>query len=72
MLQTIKYIVQREDGLFYWKGWSSSQHGWEKSFDKAYLFNRITSATTRAKKLSHLYNTKVKSVVITLEKENYE
>ena len=72
MIQTTKYIIQREDGLFYWRGWASSQHGWEKSFDKAYLFNSITSATTRAKYFSHRYVCKVKPVIVTLEKEDYE
>lgn len=72
MLQTIKYIIQREDGMFYWKGWASSQHGWKKSFDKAHLFNNITSATTRAKQFSHLHTCKVKPVTVILEKEDYE
>lgn len=44
----IKYVLQREDGQFYWKNKSvSSSYGFTEDFDKAYLFDSEKGAKTR-------------------------
>ena len=41
------YVLQREDGYFYWKGNVSSRHDWVKEFDKAFLFQTKQGAKSR-------------------------
>ena len=47
-METTKYVIVREDGFFYWKNKStSSSHGYEKEFAKAYLFDTEAGAKKR-------------------------
>ena len=61
------YVLQREDGKFYWKNQStSSSHGWEDGFDKAFLFSSRRGAESRMF-VSHDMKCEVKEVTVTLE-----
>ena len=42
------YVLQREDGLFYWKSQSISSYFDWKSFDNAHLFSTKKGAQSRA------------------------
>ncbi len=47
-METIKYVIVRDDGFFYWKNKStSSSYGYEKEFSKAYLFDTEAGAKKR-------------------------
>ena len=48
MATTLKYVLQRADGQFYWKDKSvSSRWGYTEDFGKAYLFDSEKGAKTR-------------------------
>ena len=41
------YILQRDDGKFYWHGKISSQYGWTNNLDEASLFKTLQGAKSR-------------------------
>lgn len=46
-MKTIRYVIQNSKGEFYWKGETSSLHGFDKKFDKAFLFKTKQGAEVR-------------------------
>ena len=49
-MKRIMYVLQSEDGSFYWKSDSvSSMHGLNKDFEHAYLFKTKHGAEQRKK-----------------------
>lgn len=47
-MERFMFVLQREDGAFYWKGNVSSLYGWDKDFNKAFLFKTVKGAMQRA------------------------
>ena len=62
--ERIMYVIQREDGTFYWRGEGSSRYGW-KGFDEACLFRTRRGAESRMY-VSNPLKCEVKKVKITL------
>ena len=44
---TTRYVIQNNRGEFYWKGDTSSLHGFDKNFDKSFLFKSKQGAERR-------------------------
>lgn len=67
-MEMYRYVIQKTDGRFYWKGNVSSLWGLKESFDDAYLFKTESSAKQRMKS-ANLQNCKVRKVKIELLEE---
>lgn len=69
MPEVVKYIIQKEDGQFYWKSPNiSSYYLWKDSFKDATLFQTKSNAEKRANLLRNIsINCKVKEVIVTLK-----
>lgn len=66
ILTRTMYVLRREDGKFYWKNQStSSAHGWEEGFEKAFLFSTRRGAESRMF-ISHDMKCEVKEVTVSL------
>ena len=46
-MHNTKYVLQREDGQFYYKWYGSSRHGWTEDFNKAFYFETKKGAKSR-------------------------
>lgn len=65
----VRYVIQREDGMVYWKySNKSSLWGLYKDFNEAYLFKSEYHAKTRMKSLG-LQNCRVRKVEFKLIEE---
>ena len=62
----IKYVLQRADGQFYYKGRVSSSWGFTEDFNEAYLFDTEKGAKTRKSLPAAGENAKIRKVLITL------
>ena len=67
--EVIKYIIQKEDGKFYWKSPNiSSYYNWKDSLNDATLFQTKCNAEKRVNLLRNIsINCKVREVIITLK-----
>ena len=66
MKEINRYVIQNQEGKFYWKNTSTSScYGFDSSFDKAFFFRNEKSALTRIKTLN-VQNCIVKKVVCKL------
>ncbi len=68
MADVIKYVLQREDGTFYYKGSGSSNYGYSQDFSDAFLFKTERGAKSRSFTANPL-SVKVRKVKITLLNE---
>lgn len=68
MTDIIKYVLQREDGAFYYKGSGSSIYGYSQDFSEAFLFKTELGAKSRSFTANPL-SVKVRKVKITLLNE---
>lgn len=58
------YILQRDDGKFYWHGKISSQYGWTNNLEEASLFKTLQGAKSRI----HIEKTsKIKKVEVIIK-----
>ena len=48
MNDIIKYVLQREDGTFYYKGSGSSNYGYSHDISEAFLFKTEQGAKSRS------------------------
>lgn len=48
-MKRIMYVLQNEDGCFYWKNDTSFTHGLNKDFETAYLFKTKWGAAQQKK-----------------------
>ena len=65
MKQTFtRYVIQREDGKFYWQGRISSYNGYADNLDEATLYDKESIARVIA---SNVVNVEVKEVKVTIE-----
>ena len=62
-----RYVIQREDGKFYYHGAISSVHGYIDDIEKAYLFEQSWRANLSAKRESNVAKVEVKEVKVTIE-----
>ena len=46
-MEAIRYVIQNNKGEFYWKGETSSLYGFDKKFDRAFLFKSRKGAELR-------------------------
>jgi hypothetical protein len=46
-MKAIRYVIQNNNGEFYWKGDITSLYGFDKNFDKAFLFKSKLAAELR-------------------------
>ena len=46
-MKATRYVIQNNSGEFYWKGDTSSLYGFDKNFDKAFLFKSKKGAELR-------------------------
>jgi len=46
-MEETRYVIQNNKGEFYWKGDTSSLYGFDKKFDKAFLFKSRQGAELR-------------------------
>lgn len=74
MKQTFtRYVIQREDGKFYFSGNIASYHGYTGYLDEAYLFKKQYQAKKSAIRESNIYKdvhrVEVKEVKVTIEIE---
>ena len=70
MKQTFtRYVIQREDGKFYWQGRVSSYHGYADNLDEATLYKLKFNAKRIANKESNVAKVEVKEVKVTIEIE---
>lgn len=60
-----KYVIQREDGQFYYKGQASSSYGFTDDFSKAFLFATERGAEGRLRCSGNL-KSEIRKVNITL------
>jgi hypothetical protein len=66
MKEIYRYVIQNHEGKFYWKNSSTSScHGFDSNFDKAFFFKNVKSALTRIKTLN-VQNCIIKKVICTL------
>ena len=66
MKEINRYVIQNQEGKFYWKNTSTSScYGFDSSFDKAFFFRNEKYALTRIKTLN-VQNCIVKKVVCKL------
>ena len=65
MNDVIKYVLQREDGVFYYKGSGSSIYGYCNDISDAFLFKTEQGAKSRSFTANPL-SVKVRKVKITL------
>lgn len=68
MNDVIKYVLQREDGAFYYKGSGSSNYGYSHDISEAFLFKTEQGAKSRSFTANPL-SVKVRKVKITLLNE---
>lgn len=68
MTDIIKYVLQREDGAFYYKGSGSSNYGYSHDISEAFLFKTERGAKSRSFTANPL-SVKVRKVKITLLNE---
>lgn len=65
-MKIIMYVLQNEDGSFFWKSDGvSSMHGLNKDFKNAYLF-KTKQGAERIKKLPHYSKCTIKEVELKL------
>ena len=70
MKQTFtRYVIQREDGKFYWQGRISSYNGYADNLDEATLYKLKFYAKRIANKESNVAKVEVKEVKVTIEIE---
>ena len=60
-----RFVLQREDGKFYWKGQSSSSYGWKDGLENAFIFKSEQGARSRIFTCDD-YKCEIKKVKITL------
>ena len=48
-MNATRYVIQNNKGEFYWKGETSSLYGFDKKFDRAFLFKSRQVAELRMK-----------------------
>ena len=46
-MKATRYVIRNSNGEFYWKGETSSLYGFDKKFDKAFLFKSKQGAELR-------------------------
>ena len=46
-MSATRYVIQNNKGEFYWKGETSSLYGFDKKFDRAFLFKSRQGAELR-------------------------
>lgn len=64
-MEIYRYVIQKDNGQFYWKGNVSSLWGLTDYFDDAYIFKTESSAKQRIK-TANLQNCTVRKVKIEL------
>ena len=64
-----RYVIQREDGKFYWHGNFSSYFGYADNLDEATLYRKEFRARVVAKRESNVAKVEVKEVKVTIEIE---
>ena len=64
-----RYVIQREDGKFYYRGAISSVRGYTNDIEKALLFEQQWRASLSAVRESNVVKVKVKKVKVTIEME---
>jgi len=70
MKQTFtRYVIQREDGKFYYHGAISSVHGYVDDIEKAFLFKELWRAKLSLVRESNVAKVEVKEVKVTIEIE---
>lgn len=70
MKQTFtRYVIQREEGKFYWQGRISSYHGYSDNLGQATLYKIKTHAKRIANLESNVAKVEVKEVKVTIEIE---
>lgn len=52
METTFRYVIQDENGLFFWKGHISSHYKFKSGFGDAFMFKSLYRAEERVKRLS--------------------
>lgn len=68
MKQTFtRYVIQREDGKFYWQGNISSYHGYADNLDEATLYKLKFNAKRIANIELNVAKVEVKEVKVTVE-----
>lgn len=68
MKQTFtRYVIQREDGKFYWQGKISSYHGYADNLDEATLYKLKFNAKRIANIELNVAKVEVKEVKVTVE-----
>ena len=69
MPEVIKYVIQKEDGQFYWKSpTTSSYYLWKDSLKDATLFQTKCNAEKRVNLFRNIsINCKVREVIVTLK-----
>lgn len=69
MPEVIKYVIQKEDGQFYWKSPNiSSYYDWKDGLKNATLFQTKHNAEDRANLLRNAsINCEVREVIVTLK-----
>lgn len=68
MKQTFtRYVIQREDGKFYWQGRISSYHGYAGNLNEATLYKLKFNAKRIADKESNITKVEVKEVKVIVE-----
>lgn len=65
MITVFRFVIEKDNGQFYWKGNTSSLWGLKDSLGDAYLFKTENSAKQRIK-TANLQNCQVRKVKIEL------